>query len=501
MGQIRKQAIYSSIVVYVGFAIGFLNTYLFVRKGIFTTEQYGLTRLLLDLGTLLFSFSSFGVLSYIYKFYPYYKSNLKDKENDQLSISLITVSIGFLIVSLSSIIIEPLVVRKFSERSQLLVNYYYWILPVGLGLLIFSVLEAFAWFMQKSVLTNFLKEVVFRVFQLLLLIFFILGWINFPGFVKLFSLSYIIIALIICIYFLRQKTFKLQLKVSRVTQKLRKKIIGFSSLIYSSHVVNTVAQYIDSIIIASISIGGLSDVGIYTLSTFISNTIQVPQRTLIAATIPALSTAWKEKNRSEIQRIYSRSSINLLLVSLLIFFLIWLNIDDLFSILNINENYELGKTVILLLGISRVIDAGTGVNSQIIVTSNYWKFEIITNIVLLSALIPMNYLLVKTMGINGSALSNLISFALYNIIRIAFIYKKFDMQPFSIKTILSIVICVSIYFICFFLFKDFIGMIGIVIRSTAFILLVIGSTLLFNLSPDAKQLVDLFKQKLSIIRK
>src|SRR3954447_26500578 len=102
MGQIRKQTILSSIVIYIGFLIGFLNTYLYVKNGTFTPEQYGLTRLIADLGITFYSFAALGVTSYIYKFYPYYKYNLSDKENDQPAISLFVVTVGFILVVLAA---------------------------------------------------------------------------------------------------------------------------------------------------------------------------------------------------------------------------------------------------------------------------------------------------------------------------------------------------------------------------------------------------------------
>ena len=50
MAGIRKQAIITSILVYIGVFFGALNTYLFVKEGNFGPEQYGLTRLFFDVG-------------------------------------------------------------------------------------------------------------------------------------------------------------------------------------------------------------------------------------------------------------------------------------------------------------------------------------------------------------------------------------------------------------------------------------------------------------------
>lgn len=119
MGEIRRQTILSSIVIYIGFAIGFINTYFYVKNGTFTPEQYGLTRLFNDIGITFYSFATLGVLSYIYKFQPFYRQNLSRKENDQAALSLLVICFGFLLVVLGSILFKPLFIQKFSEKSRL----------------------------------------------------------------------------------------------------------------------------------------------------------------------------------------------------------------------------------------------------------------------------------------------------------------------------------------------------------------------------------------------
>ena len=496
MGNIRRQSILSSIVIYIGFFIGFVNTYFYVKNGTFTPEQYGLTRLFNDIGITFFSFASLGVISYVYKFQPFYKQNLSRKENDQAAWSLLIISAGFLLVLVGSILFEPLFIRKFSEKSHLLISYYYWILPFTFGLLFFSVFEAFAWFAQKSIFTNFLKETGLRIIQTIIILAFVFRLINFDTFIKIFSLGYVVIAAILVTYLIYTKKIEFNFKLSRVTRKFSKKIVWLMALIYGSLIVNTVAQYIDSIIIASVSVKGLSDVGVYTLATFIATTIQVPQRSIVSAVVPVLSTSWKTKNYGEINRIYSRTSINLLLLALFIFFIIWLNIDDMFKVLNINSDYEAGKMVILILGISKIIDAGTGVNSQIIGTSNFWKFEVFTGILLLAMSIPLNYVLVKQYGINGSAVSNLIAFTIYNGIRLFFIWHKFKMQPFTIKTLLAVISAFSIYLLCFYGFKNIEGWTGIIVRSIVFSTAFTLAIYFMKITPDIRQLLEISIGKL-----
>ena len=129
MSSIRKQAIISSLVVYIGFFIGAINTYLYIKEGHFSSEEFALTRIFFDIGQNFYVFASLGVIPVMIKFYPYYKSNLQNSKNDLLTWSLVTATIGFGILLLLGFLLEPLVIQKFSQRSKLIVDYYHFIFP------------------------------------------------------------------------------------------------------------------------------------------------------------------------------------------------------------------------------------------------------------------------------------------------------------------------------------------------------------------------------------
>ncbi len=80
MSGIRKQAIISSILVYIGVLFGVVNNYFFVKDGSFLPEQYGLTRIFSDVGQNFFIFASLGAIPVLYKFFPYYQDNLHENE-------------------------------------------------------------------------------------------------------------------------------------------------------------------------------------------------------------------------------------------------------------------------------------------------------------------------------------------------------------------------------------------------------------------------------------
>ena len=486
MSQIRRQSIISSLMVYVGFALGFFNTYLFTKEGGFTKEQYGLTGIFIALANLMFSFANLGMPSYIFKFYPYYEDNLDKKRNDILTWALLVSLIGFCFVVMGGIYFKDLIIFKFGKNSPEFVNYYYWIFPFGLGLTLYSILESYAWQQKESIFTNFLREVLFRGLTTILIICTFIGWLGkFDLFIKIYSFTYLITALVLLFYLIKKGNLHLTFKASIVTKKYAKKILTLVKFIYGGTLVYAVAGVFDTILLASVSVNGLAAVAVYSLAQNMASLIQAPQRGIISSSIAALSKAWKDKDQQRILNIYKQSSINQLIFAVGMFSLIWLNFEDGIFTFHLQSGYIDAKWVFFFIGLMRIVDMGTGVNAQIISTSTLWKFEFVTGVILLSITLPMNYILTKYyFDVMGPAIANLISFTIYNLIRFWYLQKKFSMQPFTLKSFYTIVLGIISYYLCFYLFNSYHGFAWLVIRSVSFIALYGSGTILLQLSSD-----------------
>ncbi len=500
MSQIRKQSIVSSLVVYIGFAIGFFNTYLFTREGGFTPSQYGLTGIFMAIANIMYSFANLGMVAYINKFYPYYNDNLPRKKNDMLSWALLVSLVGFCVVIIAGLLLKDLVIRKYGTNSPDLVKYYYYIFPFGLGLTLFGTLEAYAWQLKKSVLTNFLREIQFRLLTTLLIVLSFTGILaSFDLFIKIYSFTFLAVAVILLGYLIFSGQASFTFSISRVTKKFFKKILALISFVYGGNLVYTVSMVFDTLVIAAALDNGLALAGIYVLAQNIASLIQAPQRGVISSSIGPLSQAWKDKDMQKISRIYHSSSINQLIFSVGMFALIWLNFTDAVFNFHLQAGYVDAKWVFFFIGMMRIVDMGTGVNSQIIGTSTFWRFDFVTGVILLILTLPLNYILTKYYyGVTGPAIANLITFTLYNGIRYWFLYKKFNLQPFTIKTVYTILLGIVLFYGCFILFKSMHGFAGMVSRSTVFLVLYAAGTKLLNLSPDIKPVWQTLQKKLGI---
>lgn len=494
MGNIRKQSILSSMLIYVGFIFGAINTYLFAKNGYFEPSQYGLTQAFIAINIIFFSFANLGTTAILSRFYPYYYDELEDKKNDLLSLCLAISIIGFTLVCIGARLFEPIVIKKFAGKSSLIIQYYYWILPFTFFFTIFYLLNAHSEVNKKTVLPNFLRETGFRILITILIILFITKVISFDVFIKFFAFTYLVLCIIIATYLWKINKLHFTFKISHVTKAKLKEMLVMISFVYGGNIVFNIAQNIDSITIASQK--GLAYTGIFTLSNYIASIITVPQRSIVSIATPYLSQAWKDGNHKEIQRIYSRSAINLLILSLLIFCNIWLNIDDAYRLLNLDPSFEAGKYLILILGFKFIIDMGTGVNSQLLYTSPSWKFEFFSGVILLFLSIPLNYFMVSKYGIIGAAYAGLIAMSIYNTIRLIFISRRYNMQPFSIKTLYSILLAFACYIVIYFALRQIHGWVGVFLKSLLFSLFFIIGILYLKLSIDIQTVINSLKKRM-----
>ena len=487
MSQIRQRSIKGTVWIYAGFLIGALNTYFFTHKGWFSTDQYGLTRSLLEIGMLVFAFSTMGTNFFLYKFFPYYEDNLDKKDNDLLGLAIKISLTGFLVTVSFLLLIEPLIVKKFGTNSQLLVEYFYITIPLAFFLLLYNLLEGYSYGFSKGVITNLLKETVLKLYTFFLIVLKVSGMINFRTFILLFSIQYAVIVLILLFILKKDGQLWLTFRTSRVTRKFRKKIITLLSLTFLALIVSVLRTSIDSLVLAARQ--NLGKVAIFGFASYLVTVMQAPYRSIVSITIPILSREWKSKNIKEITRIYKRSSVNLLSFALFVFLLVLLNYRSAIIYFNLDAAYLEGFPVFILLGVVTIIEMGTGVNGQIIGTSVFWRFELWTSILLTALIIPLSYFLTVKYGLIGPAVANLVSFLIYNSIRYYFLLKKFNMQPFTKKTGEIFIIGAAAYLIAYFGFpeKDNLGF--IVLRSFLFCILFIIPAYLRNVSPDLKPVV------------
>ncbi|MFN5421795.1 MAG: lipopolysaccharide biosynthesis protein [bacterium] len=496
MGSIRKQSIFSSLFIYAGFGIGAINVlYLFPR--FFTPEQFGLTRLLMDIAMILATVCTAGIIPVAFKFFPFYKKYLKKSENELFTLLVSIAAILSTTVFLLMPIVEPWIIKKFASRSPILTEYFYLIFPLTLTLVGFNILEIFAWIGGKPVISTFLKEFLYRLLVTFLVICWALGIIShFKVFIEIYALVYLLPFVLLIIIVYKSHQFVIQFKLSKVTKKIGGVMFKFGSAYFLSMLLNILAKTNDTLIIASQSTGGLADAAVFTIATYLITLMDVPQRSMIAAATPHISQAWKDRDMMKLDRLYKKTALNLLIIALGIGGLVLINNQLIVKLLG--DHYALLPTLMLLLGISKIIDLGTGLNSQILQLSKHWKIDLFSNMFFVGMSILLNYFLTRSYGILGTATGTIISIFFYNLTRFIFIKKIYKLQPFSWKNgiaLLSAAILTGI--LSYFRISENI-FVNSIFASILFISLFSFVIIRFKISEDISELFVMLKDKIKL---
>jgi O-antigen/teichoic acid export membrane protein len=288
-----------------------------------------------------------------------------------------------------------------------------------------------------------------------------------------------------------------------LNKPLLREMAVFGAFILLGGAGSLIITKIDTLMLGSMA--GTREVAIYTIAFFIGTIIEIPRRAIAQISTPVISQAWAQHNIEKIEEIYHKSAINQLIIGSFFLLGIWCNVDAIFNLVPNGEIYRPGKYVVLFIGLARLFDMATGVNGEIILQSRYYRFNLISVAILAILLVVTNWIFIPLYGINGAAFGTALSVLLYNILKYLFLWIKFRIQPFSIKTIIVLLIAVFTYFSASLVpapASDFGStVINILIRSSIITILFASCTFIFQVSEDANHLVRTGYEKLRLFFK
>ena len=194
--------------------------------------------------------------------------------------------------------------------------------------------------------------------------------------------------------------------------------------------------------------------------------------------MPLCAQYLNSNNNKALGLLYKQSSINLFIVSGLIFLLIILNINQLYAI--IPSAFGGGLLVVILISTAKLYDSLLGSNNAILFNSDYYRFVLVLGVALVVLMIALNIKLIPVLGINGAGIATFLAIFLYNTLKLYFVYAKFKMLPFSLKTLQILFVIVVFSLLFYFWDFKFNPFVNIFLKST--IITVFYSVLVYKLN-------------------
>jgi O-antigen/teichoic acid export membrane protein len=276
-----------------------------------------------------------------------------------------------------------------------------------------------------------------------------------------------------------------------IEPKLRKEMVSVAAYSILTGLGGSIVFNIDKILVNQLL--GLSATGVYTIAFFFGTLVIIPSRPLLRITGTLIADAWKRNDVAYIADVYKKSCLNQFIIGAFLFGGIWINIDNILIILG--PDYADAKWVIFFIGLGYLIDMVTGANAQIIAYSQYYKVALYFILVLIVLVVTSMFFLIKVWGITGAALAIGASFAINNLLRFCFLKLKYNMQPFTFKMLVMMVVFV-VSVAAASMVPTFTLIPDLIIRSSVFTLIFGVLTISLNLSEDIGNLFRKWERKI-----
>ena len=251
----------------------------------------------------------------------------------------------------------------------------------------------------------------------------------------------------------------------------------------------TISFRIDTIMTASLM--GFASTGVYSIADNIAGVIATPFKSINEISAPFFAQHMNDKDYEKVDKLYKSSAINLLIIGLGLLIVIYVSIDSIFSLSAQYETLIQGQKVVLLLGLAKVVDMSTGLNSYIISYSHLYRWGLVWTVILCILNVGFNLVFIPEYGITGAALATLLSMIISNIIRFIFVWVKFKMQPFTWASAWVVIIGGLAYLLGSIIPDTGFHLVNVMLKSGTTLLVFGGLVLYFNFSPEITNFVSL----------
>lgn len=486
MGIIIRQSAKTVAVTYTGIALGFLNT-LVLYPLVLSQEQVGLTRILINAALLFSTFAALGSATVPTVFFPYFRDHTK-QHNGFLFFILSIGSIGFVLFLTMFLAFKPLVLSTYSSSAPLLVEYFYYIIPLTFFLLFYSILENYTIVHQMPVIPTFLREVFIRGMIALGMVLVLVHFISFGIFIPWMIGAYGFSLLIIIYYLKHHHILFLKPDRSVLHGEKFKPMLVFGGFVVLGNISGSIMANIDGLMLSAYS--GLKSTGIYTISFFIAQIVEIPQRSLSQVLIPLISQASKDNDIGMLKKLYKKSSINQLIVGGIIFLCIWVNIDTIFKFIPNGGAYSAGKWVVFFIGLGKLFDMATGINSEIIGASKYFRYNLLFYVLLSLCGIGFSIYFIPKYGLTGAAIAQAFAVFMYNSARYLFILKLYKMQPFSKSTLWILILGILVIVLNSIILSFGHPLIDLIVRTIVVAAVFLGGSIAVQASEEINSIVS-----------
>ncbi|MFY0652176.1 MAG: polysaccharide biosynthesis C-terminal domain-containing protein [Cyclobacteriaceae bacterium] len=492
MGIIRKQAVHSSIYIYLGVFLGFANAAM-LMPFLLTSDQIGIISLLAAYTNVFSNLFAFGLPLITIKLFPKFKEDPSGAHHGFFSFSFILTIVGSILGIAFFFLIKDQLISGKNTAAEF--EPFVWAFA-GLFVLrlVFKNFDPLVRMLHNTVLGSFGESFLLKfLITLSLLLFWHLESAQFELLFILYTIGLSSPGIVSMAFLILRKQVNFQYRnFLNFGRTLREDIasVGFYGLLGS--VGGIIVLEVDKIMVGNFL--GTSPTGIYTTAFFFGVFVSIPSKAIKRVSAVVVSGAWHTGDIDLIKSVYYKSCLNQFIFAVYLFLGVWLNIDYVFEILP--SEYAQGKYVVLFIGLAHVFDMLTGANNEIISSSKFYKLNTYFTASLIILVVLFNYLLIPPYGISGAALASCLALIIINVGRYFFLNRVLKYQPLDYRIILVLTCGLICYGISTFLIPVIANpYFGILIHGGLLTAIFLPTIYFLKVSEDINELIGKYLRK------
>ena len=488
MGIVLNQSLKNTVITYIGFGIGGVNT-IYLYPVFLGATFYGLTNYITSCANVIMPLFAIGMQNTLVKFYSQYQT--EEEKSRFLSFTVLFPLLLIIPMLIIGLFFYDEILFFLSKKNPI-VKSFIWLIPfIGLCMAYFEIFYAWLRVHMHSVFGNFIKEVGLRLFSLLLLIAVYYDILTVEGFVYATAGLYFLALLVTMFYAFSIQKPAFQFVIPANT----KEILTYTFYIILSGSVANLLLDGDKIMLNQYMV--IDNIAFYSIATFIALVISVPSRAMHQIVYPITARLMHENKQQELNDLYKKTSINLQVVGGLVMLGIFVNINKLYDMPQLHD-YKEGIMVVFMIGLSKYFELILGNNNAIIFNTKYYKTVLFLGVLLVVIAVVLNAIFIPIYGIIGSAFATLLSITIYSLAKLLFVVKRLHLYPFTKQTVTSLVVTFILFIAFYFWEFPFTPIISIGFKSILVTLLYVYINYKFVISIEINQVLDVVLKKLKL---
>ncbi|MEQ8584203.1 MAG: polysaccharide biosynthesis C-terminal domain-containing protein [Marinoscillum sp.] len=427
MGIVIRQSFWGSVFAYMGVAIGYLNT-LYLRPKYLDPEQIGLLNIVVNNALLMAPFVCLGMPATLVRYYPHVEKN-EVKRKEFLSNQIYLIFFANIAAALLLFLFIDEIKSIFETKSAMYNEYIFLSLIILASQSFFIQFQSYSRVVLDVLVPAILKDIYLRISYALIICLYAIDLIDFAGCVRGLVALYVSATVLETIHVLVNQKFRMTMFSWISMKKWIGETWNYSIYNLAASAGNSIYTNISFLLITTLI--GLESNGIFTTCFYIGIIIELPNRAVLMITAPVVSREFKNKNYTEIENLYQRSSLTLGSIGFLFLIGIVCNIEDLFLVIPNGKVFSQGLYVVMAISFAKVFDMLFGLNGNILAYSEHYRVNVYFLLLSVAVLCILNLTLLPTIGINGAGIAFLVSTILFNLLKHYYIVRHLKISLFT----------------------------------------------------------------------